>query len=812
VVQKPLTFAEEIFGKNGRPPVLLHRNHPKRVLTKPQLRKLIATHQQKTTKASARISANVVVPPRITVGNSVAPPPLLRINSNVTGRVVKKPVNFADEIFGKNGRPPVLDDATLARLARARTTTVGLVRPSGESIHNNTSNRRTKDSRRRRRDIRTVTRATPKAEIDPVVTEENLNSPRKRHRSRKNATDETDTTNGSPRSRRRPRADREPVSVDRVPFYPDTVTSRRRASRKPKLFAQERFGKNGRPPSPVLIAEAKPSGTVLVSPRRYTMTPPTEEKSPRTVSDSSIEADEGKVQRSSFGSEREHSDDLESNVNVDLGESTVVGNATQGTKDIESVVVPDGTMRDRNTHGTKIARWLQRKRNEWERQKSQSRVLGLPSNKMGSAYDSAPPDTTNEKRLLSKHKSDRAGKESVRHIKNLEPERCDSRSIVSKQANKSLDKSIFDEDSVDNTVAASDLVDSESENGPSIAKSTDSPISGGSRLRRGLFKKENEDAQPSHKRRGRKRPVDLVVVGARVEVFWKEEQQYFAGIVMKQREHKRAFYVEYDDGDREWIDFAAHKFRLIESVTHDTSKAKRKAEILNALCKKRVSEIELTSSETKKYAATGGFHEINPIGTRVKKLRRGRKKGVSILDDSNNGEENDPEDNIYGITVGCRVAVFWEGDRKYFNGSVTRKRSANRKNFFVEYDDGDSEWIDFDDHQFRLFITDERDEVHTDTAEDYDEGEALDDLNEEHEKGDASKVSIGCRVAVYWDGDNEYYKGKIMSIKKDKKASFYLKYDDGEDEWINLRRHKFVHLPKKKSGGRPQKKRKTDFR
>jgi hypothetical protein len=53
------------------------------------------------------------------------------------------------------------------------------------------------------------------------------------------------------------------------------------------------------------------------------------------------------------------------------------------------------------------------------------------------------------------------------------------------------------------------------------------------------------------------------------------------------------------------------------------------------------------------------------------------------------------------MEIGCRVAVRWPNDGKYYNGTVCRERNTE-KPFCVAYDSGDYEWIDFHRRKFRL--------------------------------------------------------------------------------------------------------------
>jgi hypothetical protein len=57
----------------------------------------------------------------------------------------------------------------------------------------------------------------------------------------------------------------------------------------------------------------------------------------------------------------------------------------------------------------------------------------------------------------------------------------------------------------------------------------------------------------------------LVKVGCRVAVFWNGEGEFFEGVVTKERKGKKPFYVEYDDGDKEWVNFEKELFHLVDA-------------------------------------------------------------------------------------------------------------------------------------------------------------------------------------------------------------------------------------------------------
>jgi hypothetical protein len=63
------------------------------------------------------------------------------------------------------------------------------------------------------------------------------------------------------------------------------------------------------------------------------------------------------------------------------------------------------------------------------------------------------------------------------------------------------------------------------------------------------------------------------------------------------------------------------------------------------------------------------------------------------------------------IKIGCRVEVFWSEDDCYYPGTITKQRDniiQAKKPFFLEYDDGESEWIDLRDHVFRMIAGDSK--------------------------------------------------------------------------------------------------------
>jgi hypothetical protein len=304
-------------------------------------------------------------------------------------------------------------------------------------------------------------------------------------------------------------------------------------------------------------------------------------------------------------------------------------------------------------------------------------------------------------------------------------------------------------------------------------------------------------------------------------VLWSDDEEYYrATVTQEQMSKKRPLSLIYDDGDSEWVDLRQHKFRLVEGAPY--------------------------SSDSQKY----------PIGTIVKAFFRGSgwwngeitsydgKFYRIIYEDGDTETASEKElasivlsPELARMEIGCRVAVRWPNDGKYYNGTVCRERNTE-KPFCVAYDSGDYEWIDFHRRKFRLLEgADERKSVPpagsiilsrlqnlpgkkyaigTKVEKYYEDsgwynGEVIaykDDRyrvlyedNEievctEQELGelvvtpDLAKVEIGSRVALHWPDDDTYYEATVTR-KQEKKDRFLMEYIGGEHEWVDLHERKF---------------------
>ena len=54
------------------------------------------------------------------------------------------------------------------------------------------------------------------------------------------------------------------------------------------------------------------------------------------------------------------------------------------------------------------------------------------------------------------------------------------------------------------------------------------------------------------------------------------------------------------------------------------------------------------------------------------------------------------------LQIGSRVSVWWPAEKEFFNGSLTKLDTRKIKPHFVQYDDGDQEWLDLAHRKFEL--------------------------------------------------------------------------------------------------------------
>jgi hypothetical protein len=61
-----------------------------------------------------------------------------------------------------------------------------------------------------------------------------------------------------------------------------------------------------------------------------------------------------------------------------------------------------------------------------------------------------------------------------------------------------------------------------------------------------------------------------------------------------------------------------------------------------------------------------------------------------------------------------------------------------------------------------------------------------------------NKISVLSRISVFWAGENDFYAATVLKVRKHRRRPFYVEYDDGDAEWLDLSQETFRLLKKKK--------------
>ena len=97
--------------------------------------------------------------------------------------------------------------------------------------------------------------------------------------------------------------------------------------------------------------------------------------------------------------------------------------------------------------------------------------------------------------------------------------------------------------------------------------------------------------------------VPMPSIGARVEVWFADDKNYFPGTVTDKHEDGKLLFVEYDDGDTQYVDFEARRYRLIAAV--ETSKPEGAQKKKQKAAEKTV---ETEEEQILRYATSSNAH------------------------------------------------------------------------------------------------------------------------------------------------------------------------------------------------------------
>lgn len=268
-----------------------------------------------------------------------------------------------------------------------------------------------------------------------------------------------------------------------------------------------------------------------------------------------------------------------------------------------------------------------------------------------------------------------------------------------------------------------------------------------------------------------------VAIGSRISIYWEDDGCYYDATVAGFKEtRRRCFKLLYDDGEREWIDLNKNKFRLLDAVSDQLDRSQKDTENDNSTIAKH-----------------------------------------SILDRPQLSERSLSSEIVHFIGVGDRVAVYWEGEKKYFNGTVVDERqSSMHKRLKVQYDDGDIEWINPRREGIKLLSTgnssaekqqraSEAAEIINSSGDEEEEHEVINDTSERSPSNtnnilldSAVRAKVGWKLSIYCSDSKMDCTASITHLQRGRKPHGVTFDEDGRFEWMDLKRQQFKLLDTKK--------------
>jgi len=263
-----------------------------------------------------------------------------------------------------------------------------------------------------------------------------------------------------------------------------------------------------------------------------------------------------------------------------------------------------------------------------------------------------------------------------------------------------------------------------------------------------------------------------IPIGSRISVYWSDDEVFYDGRVSEQKKNGHHVHVEYDDGDKEWVNLqSTQHYILSNDVKLDCAKKKQSSKILDVSVGSRLSiwwpaekehfDGTVTDISTDK-TSTKPYHIEYDDGD--KEWVDLQKKKYYLISEKNGN-----------VLLGSRISVYWSDDEVFYDGRVT-KQKKDGNHVHVEYDDYGKEWVNLQSTQHYILSND--------------------DYDKKKQSSQILDVSVGSRLSIWWPIEKEHFDGTVTDISTDKTSTkpHYIEYDDGDKEWINLNCRKFVLL------------------
>lgn len=141
--------------------------------------------------------------------------------------------------------------------------------------------------------------------------------------------------------------------------------------------------------------------------------------------------------------------------------------------------------------------------------------------------------------------------------------------------------------------------------------------------------RRNRDHNEEYKDKKQETEEKIIVVGCKLVVYWPDEDVYYSGVAVKRNVTTGQVQVRYVDGEEEWLHWSCGRV------------------------------VVLTEKNT-----LSGVYRRRPDNPSLDRLQ-----------------------------VGTRLLVWWPAEQQFFPGSIKEICVRKLKLHYIEYDDGDKEWM-----------------------------------------------------------------------------------------------------------------------
>lgn len=275
--------------------------------------------------------------------------------------------------------------------------------------------------------------------------------------------------------------------------------------------------------------------------------------------------------------------------------------------------------------------------------------------------------------------------------------------------------------------------------------------------------------------------VAFVDKGTVIAMRWKRPYILYDATVVKMKDDGSQYLLQYHyDSCTKWIDLRKAEFYIIgvdqtfadatddgPSATRATRRA-RKSEPAAMTADDSNPRKRRRAGPPAVAAATEAAEDTKPTSTET----------AQMVDESD--IDDFQADLLKQISVGTRVAI-WSRNKEWRKATVM-SFGKNRVDFEIQYDGTDKHTrINLEHNPFLILQpTDANGKPEV----------ALSEELANHANPDIGLIDIGTKVSVLWEGDSKFYPATVTK-KREGDEPFFLEYEDGDQEWIDLNQCKF---------------------